>query len=595
MDHFSELELTASGRPVLSSQETISVMQKDVGLYEGKVRLHEFDTGIVFVTTHRLLWVDETRGNGLQLPLTAVKSVDSKGGIWKASSPKITLTLAPLIDRPKKPVASSSLPVDHNTPPPVPAKVSTWICDICQQPNTSSISKCELCGVHQTKREQPQTSMQSPEVRPSSHSDSSFYSYPNLQKSATPPPSKEAIPHSASNRATSVSPTRRQQKGCPVCTFLNHPDLKNCELCDAPLPGTEHTNDVERPQTHDNSPQSAAISTPPLICKDDLNNEKPYKGIKNHMHKDVGSDSGNSSPAEDGENYAVIKLSFRGGGMSEFLKALKSAVSARAWKNDVPKDVPARPVISQPVQGPNVGGIASIMRSVEQSNQLMGHSLDEAFSDLNALMAKAADMVKLAESISTKLAQGAAAGGDDSSAMATFRSYLVDLGIHSPVTREAAGDLYINELARQLAEFLEKVLKKHTGGGMIALTDVYCLFNRARGVALISPQDLRKCCNQFEILQLPYRIRQFDSGLLVVQAATHSDEETARRVHAHVKGAKDGLKAVDLAPLEQVSVVLAVEQLLLTESRGLICRDDTVEGLRFFDNIITNYVLPPLG
>lgn len=37
--------------------------------------------------------------------------------------------------------------------------------------------------------------------------------------------------------------------------------------------------------------------------------------------------------------------------------------------------------------------LASIMRSVEQSNQLMGNTLEAAFSDLNALMAKAADMV----------------------------------------------------------------------------------------------------------------------------------------------------------------------------------------------------------
>lgn len=27
----------------------------------------------------------------------------------------------------------------------------------------------------------------------------------------------------------------------------------------------------------------------------------------------------------------------------------------------------------------------------------------------------------------------------------------------------------------------------------------------------------------------------------------------------------------------------------MTEVRGLICRDDTVEGLRFFDNLIMKY------
>lgn len=40
--------------------------------------------------------------------------------------------------------------------------------------------------------------------------------------------------------------------------------------------------------------------------------------------------------------------------------------------------------------------------------------------------------------------------------------------------------MYNEELARQLAEFLQRVLERTSG--MIALIDVYCVFNRARGV-----------------------------------------------------------------------------------------------------------------
>jgi hypothetical protein len=35
-------------------------------------------------------------------------------------------------------------------------------------------------------------------------------------------------------------------------------------------------------------------------------------------------------------------------------------------------------------------------------------------------------------------------------------------------------------------------------GGMMALTDVYCLFNRARGTELVSPHDLLHACELFE-------------------------------------------------------------------------------------------------
>ncbi|KAJ3019088.1 Vacuolar protein-sorting-associated protein 36 [Thoreauomyces humboldtii] len=273
-----------------------------------------------------------------------------------------------------------------------------------------------------------------------------------------------------------------------------------------------------------------------------------------------------SPSTDDAEaSLPILKLSFRAGGLSEFVKALKASLAERAWETaEAAEKVVARP---KPADQPNpgLGGIASIMRSVEQSNQRVGTSVSEAFNDLDALMAKAADMVKLAESISIKVAQSTSPGGDESSEMVAFRSYLIDLGIASPVTKKSTGDMYSTELARQLAEFLERILARH--GGMMALTDLYCLFNRARGVALVSPADLRTCCNLFPELRLPYRVRQFESGLLVVQSASHRDEETVVRVLARVKEVAEGVGAADLARLEKVSVVLAAEQLLVRHPR----------------------------
>lgn len=43
-------------------------------------------------------------------------------------------------------------------------------------------------------------------------------------------------------------------------------------------------------------------------------------------------------------------------------------------------------------------------------------------------------------------------------------------------------------LCMQLADFLTARVER--AGGMMALPDVYCLFNRARGTELISPDDL---------------------------------------------------------------------------------------------------------
>jgi ESCRT-II complex subunit VPS36 len=60
-------------------------------------------------------------------------------------------------------------------------------------------------------------------------------------------------------------------------------------------------------------------------------------------------------------------------------------------------------------------------------------------------------------------------------------------------------------------------------GGMMALTDVYCRVNRARGLELLSPEDLIKACRLLEQLNLPIRLRRFDSGVSVLQLQSHSD------------------------------------------------------------------------
>jgi ESCRT-II complex subunit VPS36 len=146
--------------------------------------------------------------------------------------------------------------------------------------------------------------------------------------------------------------------------------------------------------------------------------------------------------------------------------------------------------------------------------------------------------------------------------------------------------LYTRELAKELSEFLSKVLDRH--GGMMALTDLYCLFNRARGVALISPADLVKSCELFDALKLSYRMRKFDSGLLVVHSdillklyhynariylerydaltlnlLSFSDDGIATRIMEHMQGKMQGVTALDIAAFDAIPVILAQEQLFV--------------------------------
>lgn len=57
----------------------------------------------------------------------------------------------------------------------------------------------------------------------------------------------------------------------------------------------------------------------------------------------------------------------------------------------------------------------------------------------------------------------------------------------------------------------------------MTLTDVYCRVNRARGLELLSPEDLLNASRQLAPLNLPLVLRVFDSGVMVLQIRSLDD------------------------------------------------------------------------
>ena len=59
----------------------------------------------------------------------------------------------------------------------------------------------------------------------------------------------------------------------------------------------------------------------------------------------------------------------------------------------------------------------------------------------------------------------------------------------------------------------------------MAMADVYCLFNRARGTELVSPDDLLQAVNCFRQVGAPLQLKEFSTGVLVVQSNSHSTQQ----------------------------------------------------------------------
>ena len=93
------------------------------------------------------------------------------------------------------------------------------------------------------------------------------------------------------------------------------------------------------------------------------------------------------------EKAHMIKLAFKSGGLAEFHQTLNKAVEARAWT--VVAKAPAKREIR--------AGIAGIEKKMSARARQDDANISKAFEDLNKLIEMAKPMVKLAQSISTKV------------------------------------------------------------------------------------------------------------------------------------------------------------------------------------------------
>lgn len=254
-------------------------------------------------------------------------------------------------------------------------------------------------------------------------------------------------------------------------------------------------------------------------------------------------------------------------------------------------------------------GITAIKQEIDGKAREKEHTLNLAFTDLQGLMNRAKDMVIIAQEFKRKLLdkEGSPQGSSNSDAM-DMASMLADLGMIAPVTKEASGRHYERELSRQLADYLIKNKAVEVSGGFLTLPDAYCLYNRARGTELASPDDIVAAVSLFPSIGAPFCMKVLASGVKVIQSASYTDEVVCRKIKEllvasekagegggrynvenetrppWLEGIGEGLTAVEAASHLSVPLPVAREQLFMAESRGVLCRDEGPEGLRFYRN-----------
>ncbi|KEF58896.1 uncharacterized protein A1O9_03739 [Exophiala aquamarina CBS 119918] len=593
-------ELTAGSRPTLSQDETLLSVQDGVGLYEGKYKIDTCQKGHAYLTSHRVCYVDDAdpRANSWAVDLKDVERHEFQASFLKSSA-KITLFPKPLkrgfgtlrkgagVQSPSfQRVASASSPNSRSTSPfrpstTIPAVVGTWVCPICSFSNpvpsnfdpaiateAFPLPPCLACGI------KPAFSL--------------------VLKAAVAANAKR-VPDSAQGLSATKQTGFRQsyheelspsgENTCPRCTFHNAPGMSICELCSAPL---SNAISVHRHQFQNSNPRA----------------DSP------------GAEISGLSLAEDHEPQ-MVKFSFRSGGDRVFYDRLKNAMIQRKWLLQQAPPIPQAdqgrsptPLSGSEIRGtpePQVvaAGIAGLEQRGLRTRKNNEAVLGSAFEDLEALMASAKDIVALAEHFAVESGSSKEVSGISSDPVLSQSAAVLGMITTKDVLGDSSNALYINELARNLAEYAtddRRGVLRHQGGTM-SLVDLWAVFNKSRnGVELVSPADFHKASEAWERLGLPIKLRRYRSGLLVVQRKDASDEKTIRQLQDWLKSLRNtqpeqpvpwnqeifsfGVTAQQAAAKFGWSLGVASEELEMAEETGALCREEGVEGLKFWLNIL---------
>ncbi|KAL8874654.1 MAG: hypothetical protein Q9174_000059 [Haloplaca sp. 1 TL-2023] len=587
-----------------------------------KFKIPAYQNGHAYLTSHRACYVDnaEPRKNSIAVDLKQVERCDYYAGFLKSSAkvtlypkasrrsaltsqgraatppPKLQPGYLPSRDDTVSPgLTASNLFATRSLPSTPRPSNATWICPICSYSNPipsnfdaasasahTPVPPCLACGIkppfaHVLKAAIAAVSRRSGPFKPPAQQP--------LHAHLLEAPG-DAFSSDSSFTGDYAPPPNESKFRCPRCTFQNHPSLLECELCGASLLSVVTTG---RQEIHDRP-------------------ERPESPGPILEYQTSGFD----------KNLEGIKFSFRAGGDKIFHERLKGAMTQRKWllqnappipqatdSYHDPGDAALEGQVLQQPRGPQpkVVGIAGLERRGLELRKKNETVIGGAFEDLEALMASAKEIVALAERFSSQSADKGSEGDRLLEESATALGMVTTKDMLGSKT--GSDSLYLSELSRNLAEYLTDdtrgILRKE--GGIMSLVDLWAVFNRSRGgVELISPADFEKAARMWEKLSLPVRLRQFKNGLLVVQGSDRTDDKTVaqllvwlQQLHAvppggeatwDWKGFGRGVTAQDTAVHFGWSIGVASEELEMAEERGALCRDEGVEGTRYWENRI---------
>mmetsp|Transcript_5543 Transcript_5543/g.9468 ORF Transcript_5543/g.9468 Transcript_5543/m.9468 type:complete len:98 (-) Transcript_5543:511-804(-) len=82
-------------------------------------------------------------------------------------------------------------------------------------------------------------------------------------------------------------------------------------------------------------------------------------------------------------------------------------------------------------------------------------------------------------------------------------------GFTSFVSKQVSGKKYYQDLAAEVEAYLDKVIGLEKFSGVIGLLDLFCMYNRARGTDLVSPEDLNLACVAIDQKSARFMLKEY--------------------------------------------------------------------------------------
>lgn len=231
-------------------------------------------------------------------------------------------------------------------------------------------------------------------------------------------------------------------------------------------------------------------------------------------------------------------------------------------------------------------GIVLSRDIMNQDRQEVAHNQDKVMASFNSLDGLMKSIETLKDVLSFIKNQGLNRDQDfqNSHQKSEADNILSDLGVVDITTKTEAGDSFYIKTAQAISDLFTKILPK--AKNIMSLIDVYLYYNRLAGLNLITPDDQVQACRLFKQIKSPLELRELESGIKIIMFKTHDPREDFKKNLFPYLDNVNGLSGEELAKKSDVSQIVAKIRLQDAQKMGALVEDNSLEGVRYFQNDI---------